>query len=218
MLSRVNLSGQNIALIVIAVSVLSAVVWYFTLYSNTLAEADAVRGEIVTLNQQKEIGVRAQANVTQLCQVVADLQRQKAEFLRALPSNEQFSGLLETVRTQTGNSGGRINSLNRTAGNAAGTANLAGVKSIGINLALEGSLDAIRGVLGSFEQQQRFLKVENLTLTQGNAPTPGTSVANPPLVSTMAVTAYIYDNPNRNAEATPTNPVCSSAPGAEVPK
>jgi type IV pilus assembly protein PilO len=219
MLSKINLSGQNIALIVIAVSVLAAVAWYFTLYSNTLAESDTIRGEIETLNQQKQVGERARANVTQLCQTVADLERQKADFLRALPSNEQFSGLLETLRTQTGTNGGRINSLNRSAGSATGGAVPAGVKSIGINLSIEGSLDAIRGLLGAFEQQQRFLKVETLSLTQGGTLAgPNVAASNPTLSSTMAMTAYIYDNPNRNADAAPVNPVCQAVPGAEVPR
>ena len=225
MLSKISLSGQNIALIVIAVSVLVVITWYFTLYSNTLAETDVVRSEISTLNDRKQVGERARDNVIKLCQVVTDLQRQKAEFLRALPSNEQFSSLLETLRVQAGIAGGGtgkgINSLVRSAGATTGAIIPAGVKSISINASFEGTLDGIRGLLSSFEQQQRFLKVETLSLAQAGGTDPNVPVTNPLLTSTMVMTAYIYDNPNRTAEATPINPVCQSVPtvpGAEVPK
>ena len=225
MLSKISLSGQNIALIVIAFSVLIAATWYFTLYTNTLSEADAVRGEISTLNDRKQVGERARDNVVKLCQVVSDLQRQKAEFLRALPSNEQFSSLLGTLRIQAARAGGGagkgISSLGRSAGSSAGGAVPAGVKAIGINVNLEGTLDGIRTLLASFEQQQRFLKVETLSLAQAGGTDPNAPVTNPLLTSTMAMTAYIYDNPNRTAEATPINPVCQNVPtvpGAEVPK
>ena len=225
MLSKISLTGQTIALIVIALSVLIAAAWYFTMYTNTLAEADAVRSEISTLNDRKKVGERARDNVVKLCQVVTDLQRQKAEFLRALPSNEQFSSLLDTLRIQASKAGGGpskgISSLGRTAGSSGGSSIPAGVKAIGINVSLEGTLDGIRGLLASFEQQQRFLKVETLSLAQAGGTDPNAPVTNPLLTSTMAMTAYIYDNPNRTTEITPINPVCQSVPtvpGAEVPK
>jgi type IV pilus assembly protein PilO len=216
MLSK--LSGQNIALIIIAVSVLLAVAWYFTLYSNTLAESDGVRTEIVALNEKKQVGERARTNVISLCQVVTDLERQKAEFLRALPSNEQFSSLLNTLRIQAGAGGGRLNSVSRALG-AAGGAVPAGVKSITLSMNLEATFDGIRTLLASFEQQQRFLKVETVSLSPGSTSSdPTAQLSNPLLTSTMSMTAYIYDNPNRGAAATPINPVCQSTPATEIPK
>jgi type IV pilus assembly protein PilO len=216
MLSK--LSGQNIALIIIAVSVLLAVVWYFTLYSNTLAESDGVRTEIVALNEKKQVGERARTNVISLCQVVTDLERQKAEFLRALPSNEQFSSLLNTLRVQASAGGGRLNSVSRALG-AAGGAVPAGVKSITLSMNLEATFDGIRTLLASFEQQQRFLKVETVSLSPGaTSSDPTAQLSNPLLTSSMSMTAYIYDNPNRGAAATPINPVCQSTPATEVPK
>jgi type IV pilus assembly protein PilO len=220
MLSR--LSGQNIALLIIGLSVVVAAIWYFTLYSNTLAESDVVRTEITALNDKKLVGERARANVVQLCQVVTDLQRQKAEFLRALPSSEQFSSLLNTLRIQVSATRGQINSIGRSSGAAAGAAVPAGVKAINVTMALDGTLDSIRGLLLSLEQQQRFLRVENLSLAQSsvqfgqnNQPV---AAGNPLLASQMTMTAYIYDAADRNSEAAPINPVCQTVPGAEVPR
>jgi type IV pilus assembly protein PilO len=216
MLSK--LSGQNIALIVIAVSVLVAVAWYFTLYTNTLTESDGIRTEITALNERKQVGERARTNVISLCQVVSDLERQKAEFLRALPSNEQFSSLLDTLRIQAGAGGGRLNSVSRSAGGAS-SAVPAGVKSISVTMSLEATFDGIRTLLASFEQQQRFLKVETVSLAPGSTSTdPNAQLSNPLLTSAMSMTAYIYDNPNRSVAATPINPVCQSTPATEVPK
>lgn len=222
MLSK--LSGQNIALIIIGLSVLIAAVWYFTLYTNTLTEMDTVRTEITALNDKKVVGERARANVVQLCQVVADLQRQKADFLRALPSNEQFSSLLNTLRVQTNATNGQINSIGRSVGAAAGSAIPTGVKAINVTMSLDGTLDSIRGLLGSLEQQQRFLKVENLSLSQsGNQFGPNNQqiiLTNPLLVSQMTMTAYIYDSADRNNQAAPVNPACQdqTLPGTEVPR
>jgi Tfp pilus assembly protein PilO len=219
MLSR--FSGQNIALIIIGLSVVLAAVWYFTLYSNTLTEADTVRTEITTLNDRKLVGERARANVVQLCQVVTDLQRQKAEFLRALPSNEQFSTLLNTLRIQISATKGQLNSVGRSAGSVSANTP-AGVKSINVNMSFDGTLDSIRGLLLSLEQQQRFLRVEGLSLSQSSAQFgPGNqpvAPSNPLLASQMTMTAYIYDSADRSSEATPINPVCQTGPGAGVPR
>lgn len=218
MLSR--LSGQNIALIVIGLSVLIAILWYFTWYSNTLAEMDTVRTEITALNDKKAVGERARANVVQLCQVVGDLQRQKAEFLRALPSNEQFSNLLNTFRLQVSANRGQINSFVRNTATTTTSTTPPGVKAINVNMGWEGTLDSIRGLLVSLEQQQRFLKVENLSLAQAperfGANNEPVITVNPLLESQMAMTAYVYDNPNRDNQAAPVNPVCQSLPGSQT--
>jgi Tfp pilus assembly protein PilO len=226
MLSR--LTGQTIALIVVGVTILVALLWYFTMYQNTLAEQETLRTEIAELDQKIEVGNRAKANVATLCTTVVELRAQRREFLRALPSSEKFADILRILKTQVGNNGGRINSLNRT-NSGAGAQLPAGIRSINTNIATEGPFSALTGTLQSLEGQQRFLRLDNInvaviTNNQDEAPKP----TGPDLNSQISVIAYVYDGARGNEEP-PLDQICTqflpqtqpdqpTTPTSEVPR
>ncbi len=226
MLSR--LTGQTIALIVVGVTILVALLWYFTMYQNTLAEQDVLKTEIADLEQKIEVGNRAKANVATLCTTVVDLRAQRREFLRALPSSEKFADILRILKTQVGNNGGQINSLTRTAGASNSQQPLpAGIRAVNTNIATEGPFTALTGTLQSLEGQQRFLRLDNInvaivTNNQDEAPKP----TGPDLNSQISVIAYVYDGARENQEQ-PLDAICSqfvtqpdqpTTPTSEVPR
>jgi type IV pilus assembly protein PilO len=222
MLSR--LTGQMIAFIVIGVTVLIALLWYFLMYQNTLAEQETLRTEIQGLTDQVEIGKKAQANVQQLCGVIVELQAQKREFLKALPSSEKFADLLRILKTQVGNNNGRINSLTRAAG-AGSQALPAGVRAVSTGISVEGSYQAITGILQSFEGQQRFLRIDNMNIGIGGQNS-STQATEPVLSTQIPVVAYIYDGA-RGTENQAADPICAqflpqptdpATPTSEVPR
>ena len=219
-----RLTGQIIALIVIVLTILAAVLWYTTMYQQTLDEQAALRTEITDLDQKIEVGNRAKQNVPQLCAVVADLQVQRKQFLSALPTKEQYADLMRTFKLQIGNNKGQLNSLSRSAGATSGTLP-GGVRAVSTGLNVTGSFESMIGVLRSLESQQRFLRMDNVNLTLGGGNPNTTTVSDPRLTTTISVVAYIYDAA-RGATDRPLNPLCQSAipvpptnpPTTEVPR
>ncbi len=202
-----RLTGQIIALIVIVVTILAVVLWYLNMYQITLDEQATLRTEITTLDENIVVGNRAKANVPQLCLVVADLQAQRREFLNALPSKEQYADLLRTFKLQIGNNKGQINSLSRTTGATTGTLP-AGVRAVSTALNVTGSFTSMIGILQSFESQQRFLRMDNVTLNLGNTNTAeGANIVDPKLTTAISVIAYVYDAARGDTER-PVNPYC----------
>lgn len=209
MLSR--LSSRYIAFGVVALSLIFAATWYFLLYQPGLANAQVIRDEISKLEEQKAVGERARANIAQLCGVVGNLRVQQAAFLRALPRTEDVSNLLNDLRITIQNNSAQLNSISKGASSATSTTTPlpAGVRSLGINLGVEGTFSSFYGVLAAVEALQRFSKVETVSLglsSQGDS-------FNPRLNAQMAMTTFVYDNPNReNLQAQEENPLCQSAP------
>jgi type IV pilus assembly protein PilO len=206
-----RLTGQMIALIVLVLTILVAVLWYTSFYQPVLDEQAALRTEIEDLDQKIQVGNRAKANVPQLCAVVADLQVQRKEFLNALPSKEQYADLIRTFKLQIGNNKGQINSLNRAAGATTGILP-AGVRAVSTNLNMTGTFGSMVGILQSLEGQQRFLRLDGLSLNLGGGNTPtDTNQADPKLTAAVSVIAYIY-NAAQGAVDRPLNPLCQVTP------
>ena len=217
MLSK--LTSRHVAMIVIGLCALLGVLWYSTIYSGTQASIQTLQTEIgdpnapdpTSLLGQKRTGETARANVTQLCATVANLQAEQTAFFQKLPPTEQLARLLTELSDKIAASGAQLNSITRSAGGGS-TANLpAGVRSVGLNMAIEGSWGAMRKVLASVEEMQRFSKVDTVNLTMGGE----AKTFDPKLTAQMAVTTYIYDTP-ANAAAQTANPLCqstSSLPG-----
>jgi Tfp pilus assembly protein PilO len=212
-----RLTGQMIALIVLVVTILVAALWYTSFYQPVLDEQAALRAEIADLDQKIQVGNRAKANVPQLCAVVADLQVQRKEFLNALPSKEQYADLIRTFKLQVGNNKGQINSLNRSAGAATGTLP-AGVRAVSTSLSMTGTFGSMIGILQSLEGQQRFLRLDGLSLTLGSTNTTTTvNEADPALSAAVSVIAYIY-NAAQGTVDRPLNPLCQVNPTTPTPE
>ncbi len=212
-----RLTGQMIALIVLVLTILAAVLWYTTMYQQTLDEQAALRTEIADLDQKIVVGNTAKRNVPQLCTVVADLRVQRKEFLNALPSKEQYADLMRTFKLQIGNNKGQINTLSRAAGATSGTLP-AGVRAVSTALSITGSFTSMIGILQSLESQQRFLRMDgvNLSLGGGGA-NAAASTTDPKLTAAVSVVAYVYDAA-RGATDPPLNPLCQNPNTTEVPK
>jgi type IV pilus assembly protein PilO len=207
MLSR--LSSRYIAFGVVALSLVFAAAWYFLIYQPGLANAQIIRDEVSKLEEQKAVGERARANIAQLCGVVGNLRVQQTAFLRALPRTEDISTLLNELRGTIQGNSAQLNSVSRSAGAASTVPLPAGVRPISINLGVEGTFGSFYGVLAAVEALQRFSKVETVSLglsSQGDS-------FNPKLNAQMAMTTFVYDNPNRdNLQSQVENPLCQSAP------
>ncbi len=211
MLSR--LSSRNIALIIVGICILLSVSWWTLLYTPTQANIATLQTEIgdelaptpESLRGRKQVGERARANVTQLCVTVASLKTEQAVFLQKLPDRTKLADLIDDLKNKILASRAEINSISPSAGT---TANLpAGVRTLNLSLALDGTWSSITNVLQSVESLQRFSKVETVSLSVS-----GTGSLDPKLGTQIAMTTYVYDNPaTANSSAiTGENVLCQS--------
>jgi type IV pilus assembly protein PilO len=211
MLSR--LSSRNIALIIVGVCALLGVLWWTLLYTPTQANIATLQTDIgdelaptpESLRGRKQIGERARATVTQLCGTVASLKTEQAVFLQKLPDRTKLADLIDDLKNKILASGAEINSISPSAGNAANLP--AGVRTLNLALALDGTWSSITNVLQSVESLQRFSKIETVSLSASTADS-----FNPKLGTQVAMTTYVYDNPaTANSSAvTGENVLCQS--------
>jgi type IV pilus assembly protein PilO len=211
MLSR--LSSRNIALIIVGVCALLGILWWTLLFTPTQANIGTLQTEIgdelapapESLLGRKQVGERARANVTQLCGTVASLKTEQAVFLQKLPDRTKLADLIDDLKNKILASGAEINSISPSAGNAANLP--AGVRTLNLALALDGTWSSITNVLQSVESLQRFSKIETLSLSTSTA-----NSFNPKLGTQIAMTTYVYDNPaTANSSAvTGENVLCQS--------
>ncbi len=210
-----NLSSRIIAFIVIGVSALIALIWYLTAYQSAQTTIADLGTQIDALEAKKQVGENAQRNVVRLCGVVAGLEREKVSFLAQLPSSEQFSVLLSSIRNNIASNQGQLNSIARQLATTAGTSPIpAGIRAVNLTLNLEGTYGSLFGILVALEKQQRFLSVQNLNFTQAtqafssNTNIDPKTITNPKLTSSLNIAAYVYDDPNRNSQSN-VNPICT---------
>jgi type IV pilus assembly protein PilO len=211
MLSR--LSSRNIALIIVGVCALLGILWWTLLFTPTQANIATLQTEIgdelapapESLRGRKQIGEQARATVTQLCGTVASLKTEQAVFLQKLPDRTKLADLIDDLKNKILASGAEINSISPST---AAAANLpAGVRTLNLALALEGTWSSITNVLQSVESLQRFSKIETVGLSTSTA-----NSFNPKLGTQIAMTTYVYDNPaTANSSAvTGENVLCQS--------
>ena len=211
MLSR--LSSRNIALIIVGVCALLGILWWTLLFTPTQANIAALQTEIgdelaptpESLRGRKQVGERARANVTQLCGTVASLKTEQAVFLQKLPDRTKLADLIDDLKNKILASGAEISSISPSAGTAANLP--AGVRTLNLALALDGTWSSITNVLQSVESLQRFSKIETVSLSTSAA-----NSFNPKLGTQIAMTTYVYDNPaTANSSAvTGENVLCQS--------
>jgi type IV pilus assembly protein PilO len=211
MLSR--LSSRNIALIIVGVCALLGVLWWTLLFTPTQANIATLQTEIgdelaptpESLRGRKQVGERARANVTQLCGTVSSLKTEQAVFLQKLPDRTKLADLIDDLKNKILASGAEINSISPSAGNATNLP--AGVRTLNLALALDGTWSSITNVLQSVESLQRFSKIETVSLSTSTA-----NSFNPKLGTQIAMTTYVYDNPaTANSSAiTGENVLCQS--------
>lgn len=149
------------------------------------------------------------AQIPQLKEQVAKLEVERAEFVRALPTNQQFGQVLAQLRSAASATKTDITSLNFSNGTTT-TDVPAGVRPINIDLAVKGSYGAIHQLLRTVETQNRFTTVNNVDLQLQKAES-----FDPDLQGTLKLTVYTFD-PNMAAApaTTPGTPGSTATPGS----
>lgn len=191
-----KLKQRDIALISIAITVLLAMAWYFSMYqplTQQIADQKIVRDD---LQAKVDEAIAASNALPQLRESVAKLEVQKETFLRSLPPQAQVANLVQELQSNIFASGVQLDSIAQAAGADAGLP--AGVKSLTVTMALKGGFEEVYALLDSLENMQRYTTINTLSLSVAEGKT-----MNPELGLQLGVTVYTFDTTAAAAAAAP---------------
>ncbi len=199
-----KLTSSTIAIGIVVISLLALLAWWSLAYRPGQTSLENLRTEIGTFEQQKTVGLKAQADIGGLCSDLAKGRAQQRAFLVGLPRTEKFSELLSDLGNYIKDKKGSLQSIARSASSAT-TALPQGVRSIDLRLGMASKFEGFYGILRSIENMKRFSKVETVNLSMDGEP----SSYDPDLKTELSMTAYVYDNP-QTKELDQPDPLCST--------
>lgn len=179
-----NPRQRDIALAMVALSILAALLWYFYMYQPTRQEISDLELQVTTLSTQVARGIAARDNLPALREETARLERERLDFLAQLPRESEVAALLDELRLNAEQADVVIEVL------AQGNVNEAveGVRPIGFNLTARAPFERTMAFLGHLEEMRRFTKIRQLGLSVAN----DEGGADPALQSDFAFTVYVY--------------------------
>lgn len=182
MLNLSRLGQREWALLVMALTVVLALLWYFLLIVPLRQETETVRNEIATLIPERDRGRQAQRALPELRAAIAELQAERQAFLRALPREERLGEVLNALLSEAARSGVTVRALNRSPTSAP----VPEVRAVNLALSLEGPFPETYTYLKRLEGLSRFSSISGLSLAVAGEPTP-----NPTLNTSLTLTLYM---------------------------
>ncbi|WP_291424948.1 type 4a pilus biogenesis protein PilO [Deinococcus sp.] len=173
-----------------------------------------MRTDLATKQAMADTYRAAVAKLPAMKTQVAQLEADRAAFVRALPDSTQFGQVVAQIRTNVAAAKADMQSLNFVPSSVANLP--AGVRATDINMSVSGRFAQLFQVLRSLETQSRFTTINNVSLAL-----PAATSLDPNIAGTYIVTVYTYDPtlaagtlPAGAATGTVTTP---AAPGAAAP-
>jgi Tfp pilus assembly protein PilO len=179
-----KLKQRDITIIVLVLTVLLGVLWYFYMFRPTQDRIAQLGTDIQGLDGQIQIGEAAKANLPLLEEQLAQAQADKADFLATLPKESEVADLIMTMRTSASDSGVELTSISQ---GGAGSEAIQDVRSISFNLATSGNFGNTMTFLDTLENLKRFTKVRQV----GFSPE-GEGVNDPSINTTYDFNVYVY--------------------------
>jgi Tfp pilus assembly protein PilO len=179
-----KLKQRDITIIVLVVTVLLGVLWYFYMFRPTQDRIAQLGTDIQGLDGQIQIGEAAKANLPLLEEQLAQAQADKADFLATLPTQGQVSQLIEDMRTSASNSGVLLTGLSQ---GGAGDEAIQDIRSISFNLTTAGNFGNTMSFLDTLENLKRFTKVRQVGFSLE-----GEGINDPNLNTTYDFNVYVY--------------------------
>ncbi len=184
--SRFNLRKlrqRDIAIIMIVVSLLLGVLWYFYMYQPTQDRITQLEDDIARLDLDIRRGEDARRNLPELRLAVAQLEQDRREFLAELPRESDVAGLIDALRLSAINSDMTVNGF----GQSNASENIQDVRPIGFQINLQGTFQQTMDFLSRLEGMQRYAKVQRVGLNLDD------NTSSDPLInSDFGFTVYVY--------------------------
>lgn len=179
-----KLKQRDITIIVLVVTVLLGMLWYFYMFRPTQDRIAQLGVDIQGLDGQIQIGEAAKANLPLLEEQLLQAQADKADFLATLPKESEVADLIMTMRTSASDSGVQLTNL---AKGGAGDEAIQDIRSISFNLGTSGNFGNTMAFLDTLENLKRFTKVRQVGFSLE-----GEGVNDPNLNTTYDFNVYVY--------------------------
>lgn len=179
-----NLRQRDLALIIIVLTVLLSLLWYFYLYRPGQARLSDLDVQIESLNADIRTGETVRDSIEALEADIATLQEQRRAFLAELPLASEVSNLIDQLRVGAEAAGVDFSSVSQ-----GGPSNEESefVRSLGFSVATQGSYAQTMSFLNLLESLRRFTKIRQVSLSVSD-----NGVDDPRLSASYDFTVYIY--------------------------
>ena len=164
-LSNFSLKGlrqRDITLIILVLTIILAVLWYFYMFTPTRDRISELDIQIDSLAAEVRQGETAQRNLPELEESLAKAKQARDDFLSELPLESDVSRLLDSLRLTAADSELNLTNINKGGG---GNNAIEDVRSIGFSLATTGSYNATMSFLSELQSLKRFTKIQSVNLS-----------------------------------------------------
>ena len=178
-----NLRQRDIAIIVLVLTVIAGVLWYFYMYQPSQDRIAALEADIQRLDVEIRRGEDARRNLPDLRLAVALLEEERRVFLSQLPTESQVAALIDALRTSSEAAGVTIRSFSQ------GTAQsgVQDVRAIAFNVSADGRFVESMGFIDLLENLQRFTKLNTVGLSLA-----ADDSEDPNLNTSVGFTVYVF--------------------------
>ena len=177
-----SLRQRDIAIILVVLTVIGGVLWYFYMYQPSQDQIAELEAEITRLETEIRRGEDARRNLPDLRLAVALLEEERRVFLSQLPTESEVAALIDSLRLTSEAAGVTIRSFSQGGGQS-GVQN---VRAIGFNVSADGTFIESMGFLDQLETLQRFTRLNTVGLSVS-----GDDV-DPTLNTSVAFTVYVF--------------------------
>lgn len=181
-----KLTPQTQFLLVAALCLLALLAFFLYYYKPKQETLTMMRDDLAAKQSTAEQYRAAAAAIPDLTAKVGKLEQERAEFVRALPTTQQFGQVVDQLRANASASKTEVTSLTFANSQAANLP--AGVRPINVNMAVQGQFGQLFQLMRRMETQNRFTTLNTLDLQL-----PKADSFNPNLQGTLALTVYTFD-------------------------
>ena len=177
-----NLRQRDIAIILVVLTIIAGVLWYFYMYQPSQDRVAELEAEITRLETEIRRGEDARRNLPDLRLAVALLEEERRVFLSQLPTESEVAALIDSLRLTSEAAGVTINSFSQGTGQTA----VQNVRAIGFTVAANGTFVESMGFLDELENLQRFTRLNTVGLSVAD------DQVDPRLNTSVAFTVYVF--------------------------
>ncbi|MFN2321882.1 MAG: type 4a pilus biogenesis protein PilO [Trueperaceae bacterium] len=178
-----NLRQRDIAIILVVLTIVGGVLWYFYLYQPAQDRIAALESEITRLDVEIRRGEDARRNLPELRLAVALLEEERRVFLSQLPTESQIADVIDDLRLSAEAAGVAVERF----GQGSASEDVQNVRPIGFTVATSGTFGETMIFLGVLEQLQRYTKLNQVSLAASADDT-----TDPDLTSDVGFTVYVF--------------------------
>ena len=190
-----SIRQRDWTIIVIVLTILGAVAWYYWMFTPTQDRIANLELEVEQLNADIQVGKTARANLEELEIDIDQARADRDAFLVLLPNESEVSNLIETLRQTAVSTGIELSSIDQAGGLGA---EIQDVRALGFSLATEGKFGETMAFTDALENLRRFTRVQqvDLSITEDG-------IENPDLNANYDFAVYVYtgtDEPSVDPE------------------